>query len=131
MFNMVDDVGKLVCILWFSFLGFSLAGPCIKGLDDIDMKRGPSVRFTPTGNIIKASQKLAGYFPTRGYDDDKDGSIDRVEQYMHGAPRIPFGSWHKVDRRDPLFKAVQKEYTVYLKARPNLISSFGYNRGRY
>ncbi|MBW3014804.1 hypothetical protein KY330_00110 [Candidatus Woesearchaeota archaeon] len=89
-------------------------------------QRQPTItRITPTRTwyglqhkpftMIKASPRLSGYFPLRGFDYDNDGLLDKVEKLYHGGPRIPYGKWEEVEKQDRLFKKVQKEYDTRKK----------------
>ena len=62
---------------------------------------------------ITAPPRIAKWWPLRGIDDDKDGTIDKFEQLWHGAPRIPFGAWHEIKKDSPLAQQVQKEYDLW------------------
>ena len=73
-------------------------------------RREPQINYLSHMNEIIASAHLAGYFPLRGYDFNKDGLLDRVEQYTHGAPRIPWGSWHELESNHSSYQALQQEY---------------------
>jgi len=80
-----------------------------------EVQNTPILRKYNDRNEISASPLLSGYFPTRGFDYDKDGKLDYVEEFIHGAPRIPYGNWHQIQGSDNLFQKVQEEYENVLR----------------
>jgi hypothetical protein len=115
MSHEISIIQKGIGLFMAIFAGVVVVEECGPGvLDYFERKQKEPVITSSDGqNIIEASPELSGYFPTRGYDYDRDGRLDMVERLYHGAPRIPFGAWKEIDGDDPLFAAVQKEYSDY------------------
>lgn len=75
------------------------------------IKEEKGVLFKPSmktleSNFDKWSLSIA---PTRGYDYNKDGKLDNIEEYW-AVPRVGYGVWTKMEPENPKWKSIQKEY---------------------
>ncbi len=103
-------------------MGLLAAGPTVcKNIESYmqeseKLRAIPIVRRVHGITTIEASSNLKGVYPLQGFDYNNDGQLDKVEQYLHGFPRIPFGSWHTLQKSDVYYNLLQKEYEIALRS---------------